>query len=143
MSGPDAADGSGHDPADLADPIDADRDSDPDSDSGNETDRPESPGPQPEKPPIDEKPYEIVFEGGRCFGAGKCAAVAENWEMDLETGLASPKSYFVAENDLAENIEAATICPAKKGRGVIHVVDRETGEEIAPNPAGDGTLSLG
>lgn len=98
---------------------------------------------QPEEPPVEAKPYKIVFEGNRCFGAGKCAAVAENWEMDLSTGLARPKSYFVSEADLAENVEAAEVCPAKKGQGVIHVVDRETGEEIAPDPEGDGTLSLG
>lgn len=102
-----------------------------------------SSNPQPAEPPIEEKPYKVVFEGNRCFGAGKCAAVAENWEMDLSTGLARPKSYFVGEADLEENIKAAEVCPAKKGRGVIHVVDRETGEEIAPDPEGDGTLSLG
>lgn len=98
---------------------------------------------QPAEPPIAEKPYKVVFEGSRCFGAGKCAAVADNWGMDLETGLARPKSYFVSEDALDENVEAATVCPAKKGRGVIHVVDRETGAEIAPDPEGDGTLSLG
>jgi ferredoxin len=103
----------------------------------------ESSGPQPDEPPIAEKPYEIVFEGGRCFGAGKCAAAAENWEMDLSTGLASPKSYFISEEELDENLEAAEVCPAKKGAGVIHVLDRETGKEIAPDPEGDGTLSLG
>lgn len=98
---------------------------------------------RPDEPPIAEKPYKIVFEGGRCFGAGKCAAVASNWEMDLSTGLARPKSSFVGEDELAENVEAAEVCPAKKGDGVIHVVDRETGAEIAPDPEGDGTLSLG
>lgn len=105
--------------------------------------RSESSGPQPEEPPIAEKPYEIVFEGSRCFGAGKCAAAAENWEMDLSTGLASPKSYFIGEEDLNENVEAAEVCPAKKGAGVIHVLDRETGKEIAPDPEADGSLSLG
>ena len=34
------------------------------------------------------------------------------------------------------------VCPAKKDRGVIHVVDRRTDEEIAPDPEGDGTLSV-
>jgi ferredoxin len=103
----------------------------------------DSSGPQPDEPPIAEKPYKLVFEGARCFGAGKCAAVAENWEMDITTGLASPKSYFIDESELDENIEAAEICPAKKGSGVIHVVDRESGKELAPDPEGDGTLSLG
>lgn len=94
-------------------------------------------------PPVEEKPYKIVFEGNRCFGAGKCAAVAENWEMDFSTGLASPRSYFIDETELDENVEAAEVCPAKKGKGVIHVVDRETGKEIMPDLEGDGTLSLG
>lgn len=93
-------------------------------------------------PPISEKPYKIVFEGKSCFGAGKCAEVAANWEMDFSTGLASPKSYFVGEDELDENVRAAEICPAKKDRGVIHVVDRRTDEEIAPNPHGDGTPSF-
>ena len=43
---------------------------------------------------------------------------------------------------LAHNVRAAEACPAKKNRGVIHVVDRRTDEEIAPDPEGDGTLSV-
>ncbi|AKU08249.1 ferredoxin [Haloferax gibbonsii] len=93
-------------------------------------------------PPVDEKPYKIIFEANKCFGAGRCAEVADNWEMDLETGLARAKSYFVGEDDLDENIEAAEVCPAKKGRGVIHVIDRRTDEELSPDPDGDGTLSV-
>lgn len=93
-------------------------------------------------PPVAEKPYKVVFEGAGCFGAGKCAEVADNWEMDLSTGLATPKSYFVGEDELDENVRAAAVCPAKKDAGVIHVVDRRTGDEIAPDPHGDGTLSL-
>ncbi|SIR00355.1 hypothetical protein SAMN05421858_1089 [Haladaptatus litoreus] len=93
-------------------------------------------------PPIEKKPYKIVFEGGRCFGAGKCAEVADNWEMDFSTGLGAPKTYFFAEDELAANVRAAEVCPAKKDAGVIHVIDRETGDEIAPNPHGDGTVSL-
>jgi hypothetical protein len=30
----------------------------------------------------------------------------------------------------------------KKDRGVIHIIDRRTGEEIAPDPHGDGTVSV-
>ncbi len=62
--------------------------------------------------------------------------------MDLETGLARAKSYFVGEDELDENVEAAEVCPAKKGRGVIHVIDRRTDEELSPDPHGDGTLSV-
>ncbi len=93
-------------------------------------------------PPIEEKPYKIIFEANKCIGAGKCAEVSENWEMDITTGIASPNAYFISESELEENIKAAEVCPAKKDVGVIHVVDRETGEEIAPDPHGDGTLSV-
>jgi len=93
-------------------------------------------------PPIDEKPYKIVFEANKCIGTGKCAEVSDNWTLDLDTGIAAPESYFVAEDDLEENVRAAEACPAKKGAGVIHVVDRRTDEEIAPDPHGDGTLSV-
>ncbi|OYR53755.1 ferredoxin [Halorubrum halodurans] len=95
-----------------------------------------------EGPPIEEKPYKIVFEANKCFGAGKCAEVADNWEMDVVSGMAKPRTYYIGEDDLAENVRAAEACPAKKERGVIHVVDRRTDEEIAPDPHGDGTLSV-
>ncbi|EMA66995.1 hypothetical protein C461_09562 [Halorubrum aidingense JCM 13560] len=95
-----------------------------------------------EGPPIEEKPYKIVFEANKCFGAGKCAEVGDNWVMDIKSGMAKPRSYYIGEEDLDENIRAAEVCPAKKGAGVIHVVDRRTDEEIAPNPHGDGTLSV-
>jgi len=93
-------------------------------------------------PPVTEKPYKVVFEANKCIGAGKCAAVSDNWELDLSTGIASPSAFFIDEADLDENVRAAEVCPAKKDRGVIHVVDRRTGEEIAPDPEGDGTLSV-
>jgi ferredoxin len=93
-------------------------------------------------PPVAEKPYKVVFEANKCIGAGKCAEVSDNWELDLSTGIASPKAFFIDEDDLDENVRAAEVCPAKKDRGVIHVVDRRTGEEIAPDPEGDGTLSV-
>ena len=93
-------------------------------------------------PPIDEKPYKIIFEANKCIGAGKCAEVSGNWELDLSTGLASPVTYYLDADDVDENVRAAEVCPAKKDDGVIHVVDRRTDEEIAPDPAGDGTLSV-
>ena len=93
-------------------------------------------------PPIAEKPYKILFDANGCIGSGRCAAVADNWSLDLETGIARPGSFFLSEAELAENIEASRRCPAKKGRGVIHVIDRRTGEEIAPDPDGDGTVSI-
>lgn len=93
-------------------------------------------------PPIDEMPYKIIFEANKCIAAGKCAEVSDNWEMDLMSGIAAPQTYFFSEDDLAHNVRAAEVCPAKKERGVIHVVDRRTNEEIAPDPNGDGTLSV-
>lgn len=93
-------------------------------------------------PPISEKPYKIIFEAGGCIGAGRCAEMADNWELDLSTGIAKPTAYFIDESTVQANIEAAKACPAKKGRGVIHVIDRRTGEELAPDPNGDGTVNL-
>lgn len=93
-------------------------------------------------PPVDEKPYKVIFEANACIGTGKCATVSSNWELDLETGIARPRTYFFGEDALEENVRAAEVCPAKKGVGVIHVVDRRTGSEVAPNPHGDGTLSV-
>lgn len=93
-------------------------------------------------PAVEEKPYKIIFEGANCFGAGKCAEVAANWEMDLSSGLATPKTYFLGEDALAENTRAAAVCPAKNGDGVIRIVDRRTGEEIAPNADEDGDFTL-
>ncbi|PSP86344.1 ferredoxin [Halobacteriales archaeon QS_1_68_17] len=93
-------------------------------------------------PPVAEKPYKIIFEANKCIGAGKCAEVSDNWNLDLGTGIASPEAYFIGEDELDENVRAAEVCPAKKDRGVIHVVDRRTNEELAPDPHGDGTLSV-
>lgn len=93
-------------------------------------------------PPIEAAPYKVVFEANKCIGSGKCAEVSPNWSLSIETGIASPDAYFFGEADLDHNVRAAAACPAKKGRGVIHVVDRRTGEEIAPDPEGDGTLSV-
>lgn len=93
-------------------------------------------------PPIEEKPYKVLFEANRCIGTGKCATVSANWELDLETGIARPRSYFFGEDEVEANVRAAEVCPAKKGAGVIHVIDRRTGAEIAPDPHGDGTPSV-
>ncbi|PSQ20780.1 ferredoxin [Halobacteriales archaeon QS_9_67_17] len=93
-------------------------------------------------PPVEEAPYKIIFEANKCIAAGKCAEVSDNWEMDISTGIAEPQTYFFDDAELEHNLRAAEVCPAKKDVGVIHVVDRRTNEEIAPDPAGDGTLSV-
>ncbi len=86
-------------------------------------------------PPVSEKPYRIEFEATGCIGAGPCASASPNWTLDLDTGIASPRERYVAEADLDHNAEAAERCPAKKGAGVIRVVDRRTGEVVAPADA--------
>jgi ferredoxin len=93
-------------------------------------------------PPVEEAPYKVIFEANKCIAAGKCAEISENWEMDLTSGIAQPQTYFFGEEDLDHNVRAADVCPAKKDDGVIHVVDRRTNEEIAPDPHEDGTLSV-
>lgn len=93
-------------------------------------------------PPVGEKPYKLLFEANKCIGTGRCAEFSGNWQLDISTGLARPETYFITEDELPANVRAAEACPAKKGRGVIHVVDRRTGEEIAPDPDGDGTISV-
>ena len=90
----------------------------------------------------DAPPYKEIFEANACIGAGECAAVSDNWELSIETGIASPRSFFLTEADLEANVRAAEACPAKKGAGVIHVVDRRSGEEVAPDADGDGSLSV-
>ncbi len=93
-------------------------------------------------PPVEDKPYKILFEANKCIGAGKCAEISDNWTLDLSTGIAQPDAYFIDEDSLEANVRAAEVCPAKKDRGVIHVLDRRTGEELAPDPEGDGTVSV-
>lgn len=107
-------------------------------------DEPVDPGEigEADAPPVEDKPYKVIFEANRCIASGKCAEVSENWEMDLLSEIAQPQSYFFDESDLDHNVRAAEACPAKKGEGVIHVVDRRTGDEVAPDPDGDGTLSV-
>jgi len=63
-------------------------------------------------------------------------------EISEATGIAQPNVYFFGEENLDHNVRAAEVCPAKKNRGVIHVIDRRTDEEIAPDPHGDGTVSV-
>ncbi|MFB6068670.1 MAG: ferredoxin [Halobacterium sp.] len=93
-------------------------------------------------PPVEERPYKVLFEANLCFGAGKCAAASEHWTLDLQSGVARPRGYFLTEAEVESTLRAAEACPAKNGDGVIHVVDRRTGEELAPDPHGDGTVSV-
>ena len=95
-------------------------------------------------PPVSEKPYRIEFEATNCIGAGPCASASPNWTLDLDTGIASPSERYIAGADLVHNAEAAERCPAKKGAGVICVVDRRTGEVVAPaDAAGDADPDAG
>ena len=110
----------------------------------SDSDRPLSPSDfgSGDGPSVEEKPYKVIFEANGCIGAGRCAEVSGNWELDLETGIARPRSFYLSADELEENVAAANVCPAKKGRGVIHVIDRRTDEELAPDPHGDGTFSV-
>lgn len=76
--------------------------------------------------------YKIVFEGDHCIATGRCAEVSDNWTMDLDSGVARPRSYHVDEEELSHNLEAARVCPAKNGDGVIRVVDTATGDDVVP-----------
>ncbi len=88
----------------------------------------------------DEEPrYKIRFEGRGCIGTGRCAEASSNWRMDVETGKARPVDYFVRDEDLSHNLEAADVCPANNGEGVIELVDRETGEELSSETDSDGS----
>jgi len=71
----------------------------------DERPRPSEFGSTDDAPPVDEKPYKIIFEANKCFGAGKCAEVAENWEMDVISGIAKPKTYYIGEDELADRRE--------------------------------------
>ena len=86
-------------------------------------------------PPVDEKPYRIEFDAQGCIGSGPCAAASDNWRLSLDTGISSPKRRYLAESEFDANTEAAERCPAKKGKGVIRLVDRRTGEVVAPADA--------
>jgi ferredoxin len=108
----------------------------------DERPKPSEFGTTEDAPPIDEKPYKLIFEANKCFGAGRCAEASKNWELDLETGVANPRAYFLAESELDENIRAAELCPAKKGDGIIHIIERQKDIELAPDPHGDGSLSV-
>jgi hypothetical protein len=52
--------------------------------------------------------------------------------MDIETGIAKPETNYVDEDELEDELEAARVCPAKNGDGVIRIVDRRTGDELKP-----------
>ena len=88
-------------------------------------------------PPVDEKPYRIEFDAQGCIGSGPCAAASTNWTLSLDTGIASPKRRYIDESEFDANAEAAERCPAKKGAGVIRIVDRRTGDVVAPADAAE------
>lgn len=77
------------------------------------------------------KRYKIRFEAEGCIGSGKCAEEAPAfWSLNMETGIAEPKQPTFGEEHLEQNLRAAKACPAKNGRGVIRIIDRETGETV-------------
>lgn len=79
----------------------------------------------------EKKRYKIRFDAEGCIGAGKCAEEAPDfWSLNLSSGIAEPKQPTFGEEHLEENLAAAKACPARNGRGVIQIIDRETGEEL-------------
>lgn len=78
-----------------------------------------------------EKRYKIRFEADGCIGTGKCAEEAPDfWSLNMDTGIAEPLQPAFDEEHLEENLRAARACPAKNGKGVIRIIDRETDETI-------------
>ncbi|MFB6355277.1 MAG: ferredoxin [bacterium] len=77
------------------------------------------------------KQYQIRFDADNCIGAGKCAEKApEFWSLNLETGIAEPQKPIIDESELEANLEAAQACPARNGKGVIRIYEKETDEKI-------------
>lgn len=70
--------------------------------------------------------YEIQYDRDGCIGAGSCVgANPENWEM-AEDGKANVLKKEITEEELEINKEAAMACPV----GVIHIINKETGEKL-------------
>lgn len=63
------------------------------------------------------KKFRIVHDRPNCIACGACAAVTPNWTLETEDGLADPVKDLIDESELAENQEAAEVCPVF----IIHV----------------------
>lgn len=71
-----------------------------------------------------------------CIACGACAAIApEFWEMDEKDGMSNLKNCekvgdqehrLITDDEFEANMEAAECCPVN----VIHIIDKETGEEL-------------
>lgn len=59
----------------------------------------------------------ITHDRPNCIACGACAAVTDNWTLDTEDGLADPVKAEIEEDELAENQEAAEVCPVF----IIHI----------------------
>lgn len=92
-------------------------------------------------PSVEAAPSEATFAADGWTCAGKSAEVSANCSLSHAAGIASPEGSSFGEDDLAHDVRAPAVRPAEKRRGVIHVGDRRSGAEIAPDPAGDGTRS--
>lgn len=55
--------------------------------------------------------FRIVHDRPNCIACGACAAVTDNWTLETEDGLADPVKDVIDESELAENQEAAEVCP--------------------------------
>lgn len=81
------------------------------------------------------KRYKIIYNREGCTDFGGCAAASKHFEIaddkkaDLVGGKKNKNGFYELEiesEDLAKNIDAAEICPAK----VISIIDLETGDKI-------------
>ncbi len=63
--------------------------------------------------------YSITHDEKACIGCGACVSVcSENWEM-ADTGKSKIKKAKITDKELANNMEAATVCPVN----CIHISD--------------------
>jgi ferredoxin len=57
------------------------------------------------------KKFRVLHDRPNCIACGACAAVSANWTLETEDGLADPVKDVIGEDELAENQEAAEVCP--------------------------------
>lgn len=81
---------------------------------------------------MSKKRYRIRFDAEGCIGAGRCTEEApEHWTLDLNREVARPLTPTFGEQHLEAQLRAARACPARNGRGVIRIEDRESGDLIS------------
>ena len=72
--------------------------------------------------------FRVFHDRPNCIACGACAAVSENWTLETEDGLADPVKELIEESELAENQEAAEVCPV-----FIISVEKLSGDHEQPH----------